>query len=47
MIELLFLLIGLFIGWNTNEPQIAKIAKYHLLNFIKEKQKKTYGPNKN
>jgi hypothetical protein len=47
MIELLFLLIGLFIGWNTVEPQIAKTIRYHLLNFIKEKTENTHGPNKN
>lgn len=47
MLELFFLILGLFIGWNSSEPQIAKTIKYHLLNFIKEQTEKHNGTNKN
>lgn len=47
MLELFFLLVGLFVGWNTDQPQISKNFKNYLLTVIKEQTEKNNGSNKN
>lgn len=38
MLELIIFVVGLFIGWSTEEPQMAKTAKAYLIGLYKSNQ---------